>query len=249
MFTTGHHEYLYLALALYGVAGILAFARIKSGARAVVVPAVMLHGAWLLGRGWLGGVFIANPVVEGPFFMPFCITAIALGMGIYNKSGKWATVLAVGIFFTVLSAFYAKGMIPPTPKKISFWAILFFVSESAAHACFHISTVLAVAALFRMGKEGEYLSFVIWGIVAYTVSQVTGAVWSYLGWGNTFNWSPRHLSSASIWLLYLAILHVRFVSGWGRRREAFLVTAAGGYVLFSTFGHYLKEMTFPRIGG
>ena len=249
MFTTAHHFYLYLACGIYAFAWLLTFTKMMRMGHALLLAGLVVHGAYLMGRGWLGGVFIANPIVEGPFFLPFCMALICWGMGAKSISGRWKILLPLVLCFMAFSMGYAKGMIPPTPKKISVWAVLFFISESSAHACFYISAVLAGFAWTKKEYEPIFRTFVIWGVVAYTVSQVTGAVWSFWGWGNTFNWSPRHLSSAGIWMMYLAILHVKFIPGWGIKRESLLTAFAGLLVLFTTFGHYLKEMTFPRIGG
>ncbi|HQL83891.1 MAG TPA: cytochrome c biogenesis protein CcsA, partial [Spirochaetota bacterium] len=89
----------------------------------------------------------------------------------------------------------------------------------------------------------------VWGFVLYSVAQVTGAIWCYLGWGNTFQWGPRHMSSASLWLVYAAFLHLRFIPGWSGRRRAWFAVAASAAVLGLTWSSYLHEMTFPRIGG
>ena len=249
MFTTSNHVYLYIAFGLYTFAWASTLIRLSRISFTLLSSGIIIHGLYLLGRGWLGGVFIANPIVEGPFFLPFCLAVIAFLSSIKHAAVKLKFLLLPVIFFTFLSIIYAKGMIPPTPKKLSIWAILFFISESGAHACFYFGAVFGVLSLLEMKTAYDFRSFVIWGIIIYTISQVTGAVWSYLGWGNTFNWSPRHLSSASIWLLYLAILHMKFISGWGVKREAILSVFAALYVFFISYGHYVKEMNFPRIGG
>ena len=249
MFTTSHHLYLYLTFGLYAAAWGMAVIRPSRPALILLALGLFFHGAYLLGRGWLGGVFIPNPIVEGPFCLPLCLALLSFFSGLRKMSGAWKDILLLTLFFTLISLLYAKGMIPPTPKKLSLWAIFFFLSESSAHACFYVGALYASMSLLNNDGPQAFRSFIIWGIVIYTISQVTGAVWSYLGWGNTFNWSPRHLSSASIWVLYLAILHIRFIPEWGIRRDAVLSLLAAVYVFIVSYGHYFKEMNFPRIGG
>jgi hypothetical protein len=249
VFTTSNNFYLYLVFSIYLAAwGVTLGRRLRSGLVLLGVG-ILVHGAYLLGRGWLGGVFIANPVVEGPFFIPFCLAIMACIGGVLNYDGNWKNILPLVLFFTLLSIGYAKGMIPPTPKKLSVWALLFFISESIAYACFYIGAVYAALSLAERNGSGLFRPFIVWGFVAYTISQVTGAVWSYVGWGNTFNWSPRHLSSASIWMLYLAILHIKYISGWSIKRETLLSVISGVYLFIVSYLHFLKEMDFPRIGG
>jgi ABC-type transport system involved in cytochrome c biogenesis permease subunit len=57
------------------------------------------------------------------------------------------------------------------------------------------------------------------------------------------------MSSAAIWLIYAAYIHLRYVPGWSARRRAWYAIAAAALVLAVANSSYLREMTFPRIGG
>ena len=140
-------------------------------------------------------------------------------------------------------------MIPPTPQKISIWAICFFISEIMAHALFYTGALWAISYLQKQETDMDFDRFIIWGFILYSTAQVTGAVWSFLGWGNTFNWSSRHLGSAAIWTLYAACLHLRFLPAWTQRKRALFVIISAFFVLIITTSQYLREMNFSRIGG
>jgi ABC-type transport system involved in cytochrome c biogenesis permease subunit len=156
--------------------------------------------------------------------------------------------LAIAVVFSIFAIFYAKGIIPPTPKKTTVWALLFFMSESTAHALFYTGALYAFFSIVEKNTINGFYSWIVWGFVAYTVAQVTGAIWCFIGWGNTFSWGSRHLSSAAIWTFYAACLHLKFIPGW-RRSTALVSIAGAALVFFISFSNYIHEMRFLRVGG
>lgn len=248
MFTTGNHVYLYISLGLFLLSFILALAKIRKAGFAVFLAGFVVYSLYLAGRGWIAGFFMPNPIVEGPFLLPWCLGVITL-IAALRRDGTWRFVLALVLLFTAYAAWYAKGIIPPTPNKLTLWMAAFFLTEVFAHASFYAAACFAAAHLAgRLGPE-SFHDLLVWGFVSFSVAQVVGAVWCYLGWGNTFQWGPRHMSSAAIWLIYAAYIHLRYVPGWSARRRAWYVIAAAAVVLAVTNSSYLHEMTFPRIGG
>ena len=248
MFTTGVQGWLYAAVGCYGLSWVLYAYRRQVSGRAVLIIGFLLQGLYLLGRGWLGDVFIPNPILEGPFLLPWCLALIALARSMVKPATRLSGALALVVIFSVFSLFYAKGMIPPTPKKISVWALLFFLSESMAHALFYTSALVALLSLVGKERPNGYFPWLAWGFVAYTVAQVTGAVWDFVGWGNTFSWGQRHLSSAAIWTFFAASLHLPLIAGW-RSKSAVLAVAGGLLVFYLSYSGYLYEMRFLRVGG
>lgn len=248
MITTGMHGWLIAAAGCYSAAWVLRVLGRQRAGLAALLAAFVLQGAYLIGRGWLGGVFIPNPVVQGPFFLPWCLGLITVVLATGKPSVGTSAVLALAAAFTLISVFYAKGMIPPTPKKISVWALLFFMSESMAHALFYTASLYAVLTLAGRTGTNEIHPWLVWGFIAYTVAQVTGAVWSFIGWGNTFSWGSRHLGSAAIWTFFAAALHLQFIPKWKRMSPYWIFT--GGMMVFAiSYGHYFQEMRFLRLGG
>lgn len=248
MFTTGVHAWLYWATGCYVAAFVFFFFHLQRTSQAAILTGFISQTLYLLGRGWLGDVFLPNAIFEGPFFLPWCLALISLVQSVKKPSRNSVVTLALVILFSIFSIFYAKGIIPPTPKKTTVWALFFFMSESAAHALFYTGALYAALSLVRENTKNGFYSWIVWGFVAYTVAQVTGAFWCFIGWGNTFSWGARHLSSAAIWTFYAACLHLKFIPGW-RKGVAAMTIAGGMLVLFISFGHYLKEMSFLRVGG
>jgi hypothetical protein len=248
MFTTGVHTFLYSTVACYVAALIFNIFKVRRVDTGLLITGFALQSLYLLGRGWLGDVFIPNPIFEGPFFLPWCLSVIPLVQALKKPDSNWGLTLFLAIVFTILSALYAKGMIPPTPKKLSIWALLFFMSESAAHALFYTGALYGFLSIIGKDKVNGFHSCIVWGFIAYTVAQVTGAVWCFVGWGNTFNWGARHLGSATIWTFYAGALHLKFIPGW-KKRSALFALAGAVLVFILSYSSYLREMSFLRIGG
>jgi hypothetical protein len=248
MFTTGVHGWLAAAVGCYGLAWLLYACRRQTSGRIVLAVGFLLQSLYLLGRGWLGDVFIPNPMLEGPFLLPWCLAVIALARSLAKPDKRMGGAMGLVAVFSLFSLFYAKGMIPPTPKKLSAWAILFFLSESLAHALFYTGALVALLSLVRRERSNDYFLWLVWGFITYTVAQVTGAIWCFVGWGNTFSWGSRHLASAAIWTFFAASLHLPFISGW-KSKSAVMAVAGGLLVCYLSYSGYLAEMRFARIGG
>jgi len=252
MFTSGHHFYLYLVFSLYFFSLFFSFwskKKISKLSFSLFVIGFGLNFLYILGRGFVGTEIALTPIVEGPFFLPVCLGLLTLFHFIFYQDDNWRLLLILVFLFTLAALFYPKGIIPPTPKKTTFWAVAFFCSEIMAHACFLVGLVLASQVVFFKKNSNAFHSYLVWGFVSYSVSQIVGAIWSYYGWGNTFSWSPRHLSSASIWLLYAAYLHLPYLKEWNLKKRALFAIGASLFVIFISYGHYFHEMGFKRIGG
>ena len=114
MFTTGQHLYLGAASGLYTLASVLGMKRGIKPALLVFAAGVVIHGLYLLGRGWLGGVFVANPIFEGPFLLPFLLASVAIASETFRRDRAFPVLAIATAIFCAFSLVYAKGMIPPS---------------------------------------------------------------------------------------------------------------------------------------
>ena len=248
MFTTGNHLFMYAAIGLFAASFLLYILKSRAAGFFLLAAGFVVYSLYLAGRGWIAGVFLPNPVVEGPYLLPWALACIAI-IAAAMRDERRGLILLPLLIFSAGAIFYARGIIPPTPNKLTPWATAFFITEVFAHALFYTGAMRAALFLAAEDSIDTFHNYLVWGFVLYSVAQVTGAIWCYLGWGNTFQWGPRHMSSASIWLIYAAFLHLRFIPGWSGRRRAWFAVAASAAVLGLTWSSYLHEMTFPRIGG
>jgi len=214
-----------------------------------LLAAFALHFIFLDARAlWLGS-FNSGAVFEGQVFLPFCLAGIGLWLWAARREEEAAAVALAAAVLALLSLPVGKGVIPPSPKSGSWLVPVFFCCEIVAHALFIAAAVLA---RLRRGEGPSFQlahRFVVWGFVIFSLAQVSGAAWCYLGWSVTFQWSFRHLQSAAIWCFFANYIHLRFLAWWSDRRKA-IYLAAGALLLVA----YLAVLQFieagqVRIGG
>jgi cytochrome c-type biogenesis protein CcsB len=63
------------------------------------------------------------------------------------------------------------------------------------------------------------------GFPLMTLGIITGMLWTKQGSGAYWQWAPKETLSLVTWLIYAAIIHLRFTLGWRRRRAAIMVIA------------------------
>ena len=209
---------------------------------------VLLHLGSQLARGCYLGIFTPNAIFGEVFFLPFVLAMLTALLGLNKKDTPG---LRSGIFlvvvFSLVGVFSPKGVMPPSPKSGTVFSTLFFLTEVVAHACFILGGWFALRYL--VFKEGQtyFHNLLVWGFVSYSFAQIVGAIWAYLGWASPLSWSPRHLQSASIWCLYAAYLHLRFLPDWKPKNKAWFALAGTVLVLWFGYSGFLWELTM-KIG-
>ncbi len=235
--------------AVYAVAWIVFLRGGTPAARRLVLFGALFNAVFLIRHSLIAGVFIANALVDPVFFIPFMIAAVffvVLRRGDLPRMTMNAAFILV-IAATLFAAFYPKGIIPPAPNKGGTWAFLFFLSENCAYALFGMSAALAAFCADDKRVTAVVRRLVILGFLLFSMAQVTGAVWAFLGWGHPFMWGGRHLSSAAVWLIYIALIHMRYLPAFVIRER--WVTLAGGLLaLYIVYSHLVLEMGIHRIG-
>lgn len=218
-------------------------------AKTLLAMGILLNSAFLIHHSVITGVFIANALVDPVFFIPFMIALVL--MILLNRSGLPPGTM-IGAFLLLIAAalfaaFYPKGIIPPAPNKSGIWAFLFFISENCAYALFGLSAAVLISSADHDRMVAIVRRLVILGFLLFSLAQVTGALWAFLGWGHPFMWGGRHLSSAAVWLFYIALIHLRYLPARGNR-ERRLTLAGGLLALFIVYSHLVLEMGIHRIG-
>jgi ABC-type transport system involved in cytochrome c biogenesis permease subunit len=244
------HALLYAAAAMYAAAFLLHLAGKGRGSFAALCSGFVVHTAYQVTRGWIAGIFIPNGMFDGLFLISWGMAlAVILSKLLSDSEMSWESAAAPIFLFAVLALVYPKGLIPPTPNKLTVWANIFFLTEVTGQACFYLAGWFAAVGIFTKRVTNNYHSLIVWGFVLYSIAQVTGAVWAYIGWATTFRWGSRHLQSAVIWCYFAAYLHLRFLPRWGAREKSWYAAAGFFVVAFNSLGSHLHEMGFPRIGG
>ena len=212
-----------------------------------LIAGLIMQTILLLLRTRLAGVFTPLAAVEELYFLPWCLGMLALFSSRHADEHRLVTLPAA--VFAALSWWAPSGVIPPSPKADSLFTVLFFFSEVAAHACFITAAWLAGRHLRRQSDFPSAHRTALWGFVLFSFSQITGAIWCYLGWAVPFMWSNRHMMTAAIWVFFADYLHLRYRSKRSTRTYAFFLMAGAVLVLLVVAWGQISEMKMLRIGG
>jgi Cytochrome C assembly protein len=240
---------LYLAFGGYLVSFFSCLLKKERVAEVFFVVGFVSHTVSQITRCWYLGFFFANPMFNEISFLPWCLAFLGLLLLRFKEDIKLFSYILIPVFlFALIALLYPKGVLPPFAKNQSVFSPLFFGSEVLAHACFVLGAWVAVFYVTQKNGSRIFNDLVIWGFVFYSLSQVSGAIWAYLGWGSPFHWADRHLGSAAIWCYYAAYIHLSFVAKWDLRRRAGVAIAGIVLVLVFTFQYQLSELVL-MIGG
>ena len=241
----------YLATIFYGMSLMFFLFSKRKLSISIFFSAFFLHTLSQISRAFFTGVLIIRPVFGEPFFLPWCIALLSLIIIFCLKREKEGSSIIFLVFSLCLVALLLpKGISPPFLKSKTIFADLFFLFEVIAHASFGIGAWLALLFILEKSPREDRLfsDFIIWGFALYTVSQVVGAVWAYLGWSSPFMWSDRHLQSVVIWLYYSCFLHLFLLKEWNLKKRAYFGLSGFVLVLFFVYFSQISEMHMPRLG-
>jgi hypothetical protein len=246
-----HTLYFFLfMMALYAGALLMHICRRHTGGQFLLATGILLNLIFLIDHAVITGVFVWNALVDPVFFLPFVIALLILILPDSRNMPRPAvgSALLLLIAATLFAAFYPKGIIPPAANKSGISPFLFFVFENCAYALFGLSGVLAAVLSDNRALARTVRRLLVLGFISFSIAQVVGGIWSFLGWGHPFMWGSRHLSSAVVWLIYAALIHMRFASSF-IIPERWFTTAGGLLSLYIVYSHLIFEMGIRRVGG
>jgi hypothetical protein len=239
----------YLAVGGYLVSVFSCLLKKERVAKVFFVVGFFSHTLSQITRGWYLGFFFPNPMFNEVSFLPWCLGCVGLIVRFFKKDMKlFPDIIIPVLFFSLITLVYPTGILPPFAKNQTFFSPLFFACEVLAHACFIMGAWLAFFYIQKKIETPIFHDVVIWGFVFYTLSQIFGAIWAYLGWGSPFHWADRHLGSAAIWCYYAAYIHLSFVAQWDLRRRAGIALLGVFLILAFSFDYQLAELA-QMIGG
>lgn len=210
----------------------------------------LFHTISQVSRGWSLGIPSTYALFEGVFFLPWCLAFLILCLRLrtYDNQLIYSALIPI-LLFVLIASLYQKGIVPPSPQGRTVFSSLFFIFEAMAHAFFCLGAWFSLRYLSHRTDAGFFDSFVMWGFILYSIAQVVGAIWSYLGWASLFSWSQRHLQSASVWCFYAGYIHLRFLPHFDMRMRAWVSLAGFLIVFYFSYVSHLSDITMPRVGG
>ena len=241
---------LYIAIGLYVLSAVFHAARKDGVSFPLLCAGFAVHTVYQISRGWISGVFISVPMAEGVFLMPWALSLIVIiARFVSERFEGWQSLVYLVVFFCFAPLVYPKGIETLGPTKLTTWAPIYFLFEVLGRACFYCGGWFAFLYL-RTGRFGDrFHTPIVWGFVLFTVAQVTGAIWCWLGWAATFQWVYVHFQAAAVWCLFANYLHLRFLPKWDMRKKAGYAVAGSVIMLCITLSGYFRYFNEPRIGG
>lgn len=211
------------------------------------------HTLFQLSRGLSLGLWLINPVFDASYFLPWSMAAISLVMRFFSKDEKnkviiHSMVIPV-VLFSMLGLFLPRGITPPGPQHQTILVSVYYSIDLIAQACFFLGAWFAFFHLRGKDQDKLFNSLMAVGFIFYSISQVVGAYWAYLGWALPMHWSAKHLQSASIWCYYAAILHLSYFPTWNSRHESWFALGGAVLLLVFNYGSQLGAFSWPKIGG
>ncbi|HQP32065.1 MAG TPA: hypothetical protein PLB81_12125 [Deltaproteobacteria bacterium] len=179
-------------------------------AKAGLSAGIAVNLAALLARGYIAGRWYIDQMVMEDALMPAGLALMALYLARSEDRARPRIVLIPLAACAVLMLLAPKDPAVPFLRSQTLWAPLFFLTEIISVVLFITASALAVADLVARRMVLSSRPFILWGFIAFTICQIVGGVWAYVGWSYPFSWSDRHLASAAVWCLAAALLHADF---------------------------------------
>lgn len=188
-----------------------AFGLLPHGAALVVRWIVVGHGPYMLkyevlsANAWIVIVMLLLFLYRRPTWAPLALLALP------------ASILMMG--FGLFTSPEARDL-PPTLR--SMWLVFHVVFNYLAVGAFILSASSAIVLLRKLRGassplldrlpgpdvlEAQTVRFVGFGLVFWSTTVVTGAIWANLSWGRYWGWDPIEVWSLVTWLSYGTLLH------------------------------------------
>lgn len=231
------------------------FPALRDAALAVAVAAALFE---LVGRGrraiptlgaalllalmaWRGAQIAFVPFTNKyESFVGFGAILLAVLAARYPALGRPGRVLlGVGaIAFLGTSTAFDAAIHYPSPLLVTVWYLAHVPLAFLAYALWlaaagdglDYALGAANAGDFRVRQESN----VRWGLAAFSLAMIFGAVWGVVSWGAYFLWDAKILWSLAAWVYFATFAHLRY---WP-------VPAGGGRVAIGLIGLVVVLVTF-----
>lgn len=234
-----------IASILYLVSGISYSLNAKRMGSVLILVGLTVNLAILVMRGHVaGGWYLELMFTEGAELLVLPAGMACMAFFLFRRgSNTEGLIVMIPLVITSFIPFVIpEDVVLPSMKAQVLVAPLFFLTEALSAALFIPAGALAFASLVSvLNSERVCSRLVLWGFIVFTLCQIIGAVWAYIGWSYPFSWSSRHLASTSIWCVYAALIHVRLIE---MRPEIKAVCAVMGCIplIYLIYHHEIVEV-------
>lgn len=169
-------------------------------------------------------------------------------------------IKALGLFslplvtLFLLGTAFLKSHTPPDFLS-SYWVYLHTTFLLLAYGMFFVTTVASVLYLFQQREiksrnpkifnsklpsllvmDEAFQKFLTWGFSFMTLGLLAGIIWAEREWLGGWQSDPKVISTVVTWLIYLALIFLRFSAGWRGKRAAIMSLVGFISVLFTFLG-------------
>ena len=235
--------YIVAALVFYALSAVPVFLNARRLGSLLVIVGLFCNVAALASRGCIGGDWYLFPMAADELHLIPTIMAVCAYPAIRVRKRREALAVVGALIVVTFIAVVAQADPPvPTIKGKTVAATLFFVSEAVSVALFFLAAAIACAVLPTSYPVKEsWNGLVLRGFMVFTLCQIMGAFWAFVGWSYPFSWSTRHLLSASIWCFYGAAIHARYM-GMQRKSKALLPVIGIIPIVLMVYHHQIIEL-------
>lgn len=225
-----------------------------------LVHAFAIGIRWWLVQKSVGNWFEAIPIknqFESVLFSAFFGVTVALFLERWKRLGLFGAAAAcVGMLslVAIFSAPYVTGrdiggeIRQNAGILMTYWLYVHVTLVTASYALIGMTFVFGVWYTIQYLNEADakvlktiddcnlvmlQLAFWILGI-----GIITGALWADVSWGRPWGWDPKETFALVTWIVYLIIIHIRFVTaGQSRALTTGILSIVGfGVMLFNWIG-------------
>ncbi|HEX8323139.1 MAG TPA: cytochrome c biogenesis protein CcsA [Tepidisphaeraceae bacterium] len=225
-----------------------------------VVHAAAIGIRWWLVQKSVGNWFEAIPIknqFESVLFSAFFGVTVALILERWKKLGLFGAAAAcVGMLslVAIFSAPYVTGrdiggeIRQNAGILMTYWLYVHVTLVTASYALIGMTFVFGVwyVVQYLQNSDAQVLktvddcNLVMLQLAMWIlgIGIITGALWADVSWGRPWGWDPKETFALVTWIVYLIIIHVRFVThGRTRALTTGILSIVGfGVMLFNWIG-------------
>ena len=259
-----HLEVFYNQLAPFRVARILYVAacvvillslsgtraRLGTAGGALLLTALVVHGAGIATRVVLGGRPPVSNFYETMLWLPFVAVGLSLVFERFSPVRYFslsASILAA-IMLVLADVVPLDSSVAPVVAVLrsNLWLTIHVLTIVASYGALALATILAhlYACCYLARRDGAHPALPTLETALYRVMQVgvvllaggimLGAVWANASWGRYWGWDPKETWALITLLWFIALLHGR-LAGWLNGIGIAAATIGGFFLLLMTY--------------
>ena len=223
---------------------------------AIIAIAFILHTLGLAARWYIGGHAPWSNAYEAMLYVAWSMGLAGLVFARYSLIAPALTGIITGI---TLGATFINEMDPQitnlVPVLKSYWLNIHVSIITASYGFLGLSMILGfftlILFIFKSDKRPDLQRSIIeatrinemtaiLGISMLTIGNFLGGVWANESWGRYWGWDPKETWAWISILVYVVVLHIRFVPAINKNYEYW-------YGVASTVAYSVIIMTFVGV--